>query len=211
MSIKRRNGDNVECCGGIVKLLCVNMEWKNDVIIWVEVFATINLLSCVVAVQTQVWQKTIAIVRESDVLKILYMRDWQFVASEENDMQFGCPTAMTLLCVAQKQSSTVILATNSSAMLTMWMTNTQDIVVALAGHSSIAAVAVSECGNYATTRGFDKTLVHVGEFSVKVPPTEPREGDCIADEAHDPSGKSTSSLGTSGTSSRSSWMRRVGI
>ena len=33
VSIKRRNGDNVECCGGIVKLLCVNMEWKNDVII----------------------------------------------------------------------------------------------------------------------------------------------------------------------------------
>ena len=52
---------------------------------------------------------------------------------------------MTLLYVAQKQSNTVILATNSSAMLTMWMTHTPDPVVALAGHSTIAAIAVSEC------------------------------------------------------------------
>ena len=89
VSIKRRNGDNVECWGGIVTLHCVNMEWKSDVIIGVTVFATIELLSRVVAVQRQVWQNAIATTSENGVLKILYMRDWPFVASEENDTQLG--------------------------------------------------------------------------------------------------------------------------
>ena len=62
----------------------------------------------------------------------------------------------------QNKSKAVIFADNSSAILTMRLTHTPDPVVALAAHSAIAAIAVSWCGNYATTHGVDKTLCTSG-------------------------------------------------
>ena len=182
--IMLRNSVDVVYRDGIVKLLRVNMDGKNDTVVAVTAFATNELQSRVVSVQTHVDPKAITIARKSDVLKIWCVRGSSFVATDENDTQLEYLTPV--LCMARNPSNAVIFAGHSSGMLTMWTSNMPSPAVALVAHSGlITAVAVTESGKYATTYGVDETLLLVEEFGVNATPTEPHTGDGIAEEPHD--------------------------